>query len=311
MQSFFAKFPEFRANDLWISGESYAGMYVPYLANEIYEYNLTGPTNPINMKGFMVGNGVTNYTYDCTPAYVDMGYWHSLYSTELYDEIKANNCDFGLFASRDATCNNLLQQFNALVADVNVYDIFGVCWGLGPYPQMYESNVTRGYTSADYTPFLYENNGAPVNSSLPPCTFGTPIESYFNRADVRASMHIPTTVQEWKLCTTKINIEYQRDQGGSQWVYEKLAGIYRMLHYSGDTDGAVPTWGTQQWIATLGWDVVDSWQAYLVDGQVGGYWESYVGDFTFGTVHGAGHMAPQFKPPQTYYLIFNWLNGTL
>jgi hypothetical protein len=25
-------------------------------------------------------------------------------------------------------------------------------------------------------------------------------------------------------------------------------------------------------------------------------------------VHGAGHMAPQFKPPQTFYLIFNWLN---
>jgi hypothetical protein len=27
------------------------------------------------------------------------------------------------------------------------------------------------------------------------------------------------------------------------------------------------------------------------------------------TIHGAGHMAPQFKPAETYYGIFSWLFG--
>jgi len=57
----------------------------------------------------------------------------------------------------------------------------------------------------------------------------------------------------------------------------------------------------------MNWAITESWRAYMVDGQVGGYLEAYEGGLTFGSVHGAGHMAPQFKRPQTYHLIFNWL----
>jgi hypothetical protein len=38
-----------------------------------------------------------------------------------------------------------------------------------------------------------------------------------------------------------------------------LKGKYRMLKYSGDTDGAVPTFGTQQWIRKLGWTITKEW----------------------------------------------------
>ena len=83
-----------------------------------------------------------------------------------------------------------------------------------------------------------------------------------------------------------------------------------MLFYSGDTDGAVATIGTQNWInKSLKWENETPWQPYSVDGNVAGFWESFNGNFTFGTVHGAGHMAPQFKPAQTYHLVFNWMFG--
>ena len=81
-----------------------------------------------------------------------------------------------------------------------------------------------------------------------------------------------------------------------------------MLKYSGDIDGSVPTTGTLGWIESLGRDVVREWSKYhLDDGTLGGYVKSWDG-LTLGTVHGAGHMAPQFKPAATYKLIFNWIN---
>jgi len=87
-------------------------------------------------------------------------------------------------------------------------------------------------------------------------------------------------------------------------------GKIRMLHFSGDTDGAVATLGTQNWIASTDWKTAQEWTPYFVDSQVAGYTETYQdGGFTFGTVHGAGHMAPQFKPPQTYHLVMNWIMG--
>jgi carboxypeptidase C (cathepsin A) len=260
--SFFEKFPEFKEHDLYISGESYAGIYVPYLANYIHNYNENATTSDYKpkLKGFMVGNGVTNYDYDCTPAYVEMAYWHSLYSQELRDKIVAAHCDFGgmpPLARASAECKEYYMEFNSLVSDVNVYDIFGICYGPEPHPQMYATNeASEGYSAAEYTPFLYEGlESGMYGSSLPPCTFGTPIMSYYSRKDVREAMHIPDSIQDWVLCTTKITLEYHRGEKGSQFVYEALNGKYKMLHFSGDTDGAVPALGTQNWINALDWDV--------------------------------------------------------
>ena len=65
-----------------------------------------------------------------------MGYWHSLYPDELYEAFKVNNCDFSGTRLQNATptCLSLLGQFEDLVSDVNVYDIFGICYGPDPNP---------------------------------------------------------------------------------------------------------------------------------------------------------------------------------
>jgi hypothetical protein len=36
-----------------------------------------------------------------------------------------------------------------------------------------------------------------------------------------------------------------------------------MMHYSGDTDGAVPTLGTKKWIKTLNWEIQEIWAPWM------------------------------------------------
>ena len=40
----------------------------------------------------MVGNGVTNYKYDTTPAYIEIAFWHGLYDIDMYEDFHENNC---------------------------------------------------------------------------------------------------------------------------------------------------------------------------------------------------------------------------
>ena len=112
----------------------------------------------------------------------------------------------------------MLDEFSTLTADINVYDIYGTCWGLGPSPQMIMSgeqgrHYNRYVSQNDYTPWLkrevaHTQDGKKILKELPPCTWGTGLLDWMNLADTRKALHIPDNVQAWDLC-----------QSGDWWHY--------------------------------------------------------------------------------------------
>lgn len=68
LQQFFLLFPNLQKNEFFLSGESYAGKYIPAVGYAIYqdskrqtESNVNGLTMPkINLKGMAIGNGWTD-----------------------------------------------------------------------------------------------------------------------------------------------------------------------------------------------------------------------------------------------------------
>ncbi|CAI0454349.1 unnamed protein product [Linum tenue] len=59
-QEFFKGHPQFVNNDFYVTGESYAGHYIPALASRIYRGNKNNEGIHINLKGFAIGNGLTD-----------------------------------------------------------------------------------------------------------------------------------------------------------------------------------------------------------------------------------------------------------
>jgi carboxypeptidase C (cathepsin A) len=57
MNAFFDAFPKLKSNDFFITGESYAGVYVPTLAEGILHATQAGNYTGAPLKGIAVGNG--------------------------------------------------------------------------------------------------------------------------------------------------------------------------------------------------------------------------------------------------------------
>lgn len=113
-------------------------------------------------------------------------------------------------------------------------------------------------------------------------------------------------MRSWSECS---NIEFPYSEKGSLWAWEELRGQgYKMLKFSGDVDGAVPMAGTRKWIHDTKWEVTEASREWKAEGAFAGLIEQR-DDFYFATVHGAGHMVPQFRPAQGYHLIMNFVKG--
>jgi len=56
---FFELFPEYRHNDFYVTGESFAGHYVPAVSYVIHQNNLAAQVK-INLKGLAIGNGLVD-----------------------------------------------------------------------------------------------------------------------------------------------------------------------------------------------------------------------------------------------------------
>ena len=66
-------------------------------------------------------------------------------------------------------------------------------------------------------------------------------------------------------------------------------------------------------MAKFGLNVTAPWQPWVyseatVGEQLGGFITSYEGDVHFATVHGAGHMSPQWRPEAVYNMLANFLD---
>ncbi|KAG2726810.1 hypothetical protein I3760_01G129600 [Carya illinoinensis] len=302
------RFPQFQTHDFFIAGESYAGHYVPQLAELVHDRNRDRTKYPmINLKGFMVGNPETDDYYD-SKGFLEYAWSHAVISDQLYDTAKTV-CDFKS-SNWSNQCNNAIGQVFEKYAEIDIYNIYA------PSCLLLNSNSSLAHSSRPnsvHSQVIKVNNQGlrrlRVLGGYDPC-FSTYIEEYFNRVDVQASIHANKgrdSSTKWMVCSNYIT--YNITVYSLLSTYTKLIkGGLKIWIYSGDTDGRVPVIGSRYWIEALSLPLKSPWRSWYHNHQVGGRIVEYEG-ITFVTVRGAGHLVPLNKPSEALSLLHSFLTA--
>jgi len=298
---FFSTFTAFNSSSLWLSGESYGGIYLPWLSRAILQSSHTQLIS--QLKGIFVGNGALktndNYEGNLTQQRMQHAANHGLFSTTLKKQIDETCLNFT--APRTPACDALLQQQQDEIGPLNSYNIDITCLGSPSSPQQ--------------RALLRSVDKNSENLALNPCTAAdAALTAYMNRADVQSAMHFSagaSVIGPWGECQggtvdyTRIPCDEMVD------VYPILLAKIAVIIYNGDQDECIPYIQDEAWTQDMLYPIKSSWRPWLLDNQVAGYVVEYQAPvrFTFLTVKGAGHEVPMYSPLRALAMIQRVIAG--
>uniref|UniRef100_A0A804RM08 Carboxypeptidase n=1 Tax=Zea mays TaxID=4577 RepID=A0A804RM08_MAIZE len=108
LSKWFELYPEFQLNPFYISGESYAGVYIPTITDEVVKGIERGVKPRINFKGYLIGNPLTDVDYDFN-SFVPFAHGMGLISTDMYEDVKAS-CRGTFFGAVDDLCQEKIDR---------------------------------------------------------------------------------------------------------------------------------------------------------------------------------------------------------
>ncbi|KAI6669446.1 hypothetical protein NL676_004331 [Syzygium grande] len=291
--NWFKRFPQYRSSEFYMAGESYAGHYVPQLAEVIYDENQKSIEDTfINLKGVIVR---TQSRPDSILGRIDYAWGHALISVDLYILIKAK-CDF---SNQNLTndCFNALLEYYKLYGIIDMYSLYSpTC----PPDQPFANHLLNTRAKVD-TRNYHLLLSRVILAGYDPC-LANHATAYFNLPDVQRALHAnvarPSTVEPLQL--------------GGEPCLERHAlfsppGTEETHPRGGDTDGSVPVTSTRYALNKLGLNnIAENWRAWYKGREVGGWTVTYEG-LTFVTVRGAGHQVPTFAPERSLQIIRHFL----
>ncbi|EXC31798.1 Serine carboxypeptidase-like 48 [Morus notabilis] len=289
LQAFFTEHPQYAKNDFYITGESYAGHYIPAFASRVHQGNKAKEGMHINFKGFAIGNGLTNPEIQYK-AYTDYALDMKLIKQADYDEInkmlpaceqaiKICGADGGDGCVNSyLICNNIFNSIMDVVDDTNYYDVRKKC----------EGDLCYDFSN---------------------------MERFLNLKSVRDALGVGDI--DFVSCSSTVYEAMVVD-----WMRNLEVGIpalledgIKVLIYAGEYDLICNWLGNSRWVHAMEWSgqknfVASSTKPFVVDGTEAGLLKSH-GPLTFLRVHDSGHMVPMDQPKASLEMLRSWMQRKL
>jgi len=288
LEAFFDAHPELREAPLYVTGESYAGHYVPAITYKIWrETKGQGPPGKrsMNLQGMAIGNGLTDPGVQYA-AYADFAEAEGLISHDVAAAMRAAY----------PACKALIDA--CAVSDKACVAAVVECQATAFAP------ILAGNPGIN----VYDVRENPCPGSHPLCYDFTAMEGYMARPDVRQSLGVPDDVQ-FESCSAGVHAALTTDWMKNLEVHipELLdSGDVRVLIYAGDKDLICNWLGNERWTRAMRWGGRAGFNAAPVakwtlenphDGTSvdAGEFRAF-GALTFLKVYNAGHMVPMDQP---------------
>ncbi|CAL0306345.1 unnamed protein product [Lupinus luteus] len=299
----YKKFPSYRSRELFLTGESYAGHYIPQLANAILDYNAHSSDFKFNIKGIAIGNPLLKLDRD-TQATYEYFWSHGMVSDEIGIAI-TNDCDFDDYVYENPnnlseSCNDAISEANEIVGEyINNYDvILDVC-----YPSIVEQELRLKKVATK------------ISIGVDVC-MSHERRFYLNNPKVQKALHANRTnlPYPWSMCSGVLNYNDDDPNINILPILKRIVQNHIPVWvFSGDEDSVVPLLGSRALIRELAHDlkfkITVPYGAWFHKGQVGGWVTEYGNLLTFATVRGASHMVPYAQPSRALHLFSSFVHG--
>uniref|UniRef100_A0AAY4EGQ9 Carboxypeptidase n=1 Tax=Denticeps clupeoides TaxID=299321 RepID=A0AAY4EGQ9_9TELE len=289
LKEFFRLFPEYSKNEFFLTGESYAGIYIPTLAERVME------DDSINLQGIAVGNGLASYELNDN-SIVYFAYYHGLIGSRLWTDLQMYCCEDGKCDFHNSVSSNCsAMQYIVYESGLNMYNLYAPCVG--------------GISAKNGVLSLLKHQKVKLD---PPCTNSTASSLYLNNPYVKSALHISPSALDWQICSSEVNLNYGRLYMDVKKQYLKLLGAlkYRVLVYNGDVDMACNFLGDEWFVESLQQQAQIKRRPWIYNNgdsqQVGGFVKEF-DNLAFLTVKGSGHMVPTDKPIAAYAMFSRFL----
>ncbi|KAB2091057.1 hypothetical protein ES319_A03G164800v1 [Gossypium barbadense] len=299
LQNWFLKFPQYKNRSLFITGESYAGHYIPQLAELMHQFNKKEKL--FNLKGIALGNPVLEFATDFNSR-AEFFWSHGLISDSTY-KLFTTSCNYSRYVSEyyrgnvSPICSRVMGQVSTETSGfVDKYDVtLDVCIS----SVLSQSKILTTQQVGDTIDVCVEDETV----------------NYLNRQDVQKALHARLVgVHKWAVCSSVLDYELLDLEIPTVTIVGRLvkAGIPVMV-YSGDQDSVIPLTGSRKLVnrlaEELGLKTSVPYRVWFEGQQVGGWTQAYGNILSFATIRGASHEAPFSQPERSLVLFKAFLEG--
>ncbi|CAL5201970.1 unnamed protein product [Lathyrus oleraceus] len=298
LQNWFTEFQEYKNNDFFITGESYAGHYAPQLAQLILQTK-----SKINLKGIAIGNPLLEFNTDFNSR-AEFIWSHGLISDSTYETF-TKICNYSQIRRQyqHGALSPICARVNRLVS-----------MEISRYIDSYD--VTLDVCLPSENQQAYRLTQLQERDKIDVCVEDESF-AYLNRKEVQEALHAKLVgiITTWFTCSEVLKYDMQNLEVPTISILGTLvkSGV-RVLVYRGDQDSVIPLTGTRSLVNGLakeiGLNTTESYRAWFKGRQVGGWTQVYGSNIlSFATIRGAAHEAPFSQPGRSLVLFKTFLEG--